>query len=1307
MFTAQDLCHEALIGLLTRPGGEALTLSMESTDLLRPLVHIELSAIAAGPIEGRVVGLRGTSTTSPYDISCTDDCWGGSGIWTSVPPVQVSYPDYPYDIDCVDVQCQLPYEPTCIVEYLSLESVCTVEEATDCDAWGREYVTRYRIEPLTDCGAPPVPIPITDCQMGECVEQWVGTSWCKVYELKNTPFMPVDTDCIDVNCIDSYPSRTGKVAICWGGPFEDGVVDEECYVEGYYISIYDPSDCVDECTISPWVPLQWRDCNGNVYPLQGGPTSQVWLPGIHVVGELTYKVEAGCTDTCIEGESSELIVSIYSPPYDVECVDQECVREYVPVASGNWVDGQWVVEGIPRERILYQDTVYMEMLCIDSDCIDAECYIEGVHIPVDRYLGACTADILQYLIDSAPTPMCREIDTYGIWGGFTWPLCVEDNRPEEVILSRSCIQCEEQVHDGFTYRRGGGGVEYYVRGMSNGEAVYVVDIGYLHPTCYEPMWVETWLPVYEDGRFRGNHRLPPGVTPFLRVREVTYSRDKVILHHIEYGRPTLGRVRTQSLLYHNSTDSAVDVEELALTLVGVMLAPCRVSAPCQTVQGQGPDPYLTPLVLDNLLLLASLLDDGTVILPSDISTRDACGVISVRHTSSNTDVVTDRLGSIPATLTTYATYDLIYNDALYTRLPEYPFEEGVLGNNCMDELWDDGYQMNDRSLELYGCTGDCVDAWDVREVLPSREVSNRAVAWVLLALSTWRHAMGPHPIIDRAIGQASDYLLREVQGSGLVRQGWTHADSYRDSVPIPTIITSTTVVSYIALMKVYDLYRSTRVLSSLVRMHEGMTAYLWDAKYGAFTHGVSDIPQISLDSILHGIWFGHVMGRAEVVEGGLSLLQARTRPISLTPSQPIWDAYSDEECTLIASPSKDITCETLPVYHEINTSLEIIKTMTRCGVRYTDPYTRLVMVGDVEKKGYLRMLLDGMSTLLSGSQYIVPYLPLLDDYRTLWMKHISEHRYAVPSYCYADCLYHCPTAAPTTLWAHDLFQVHASYEIDTTLFHKAFLRSKLPFSIPIDYDWPSLNSLGSGKIGMVLDHWAHEFSITYGTILRVRRGAGLSQAVGTQIDEYWPIVQREPLEGDTSLRIRIRERLSRGINSTKEGLLRLLAPRGAGVIKEPRILGMQTLPVDTRFPTTNAKYHGGTNIYPSFTLEANTMLTLEKVEQVREAKAFGVLDSYVGRAYLYCAPGNLTMAMNIVVGGEPTVYAIYPCCDIPGPCKRVRVDLYLNGLYPYPLYVGLGAGGVWFLSKVHTPRTKWMFRPWQLSMEIVTPIGYY
>jgi hypothetical protein len=161
------------------------------------------------------------------------------------------------------------------------------------------------------------------------------------------------------------------------------------------------------------------------------------------------------------------------------------------------------------------------------------------------------------------------------------------------------------------------------------------------------------------------------------------------------------------------------------------------------------------------------------------------------------------------------------------------------------------------------------------------------------------------------------------------------------------------------------------------------------------------------------------------------------------------------------------------------------------------------------------------------------------------------------------------------------------------------------------------------------------------------------------------------------------------------------------VIKEPRILGMQTLPVDTRFPTTNAKYSGGDNVYPSFTLEANTMLTVAQVWQVREAKAFGVLDSYVGRVHLHCAQGALTMTMNIVVGGDPMVYAIYPCCDTPDPCKRVRVDLYLNGLYPYPLYVGMDTNGVWFLSKVHTPRTKWMFRPWQLSIEIVTPIGYY
>lgn len=1309
MLQSQDLCHEALIGLLTRPGGEALTLSMGGDDPLRPLIHIELLD-AIGPIEGRVVGLQGTPTNSPYELSCvSEDCWDGSGIWSLVPPVRVEYPDYPYDIDCVDEGCMLPYEPTCLVEYLSLESVCTVEEASDCNAWGREYVTRYRIEPLTDCGAPPIAVPLTDCEKGGCVEQWVGTDWCKVYDLKNTPLMPLDTDCYEGECIEPCPPRTGRVAICWGGPFEDGVVDSSCYVEGYYVSLYDPDECMDECSISPWVPLQWRDCEGNIYPLQGQPMDKVWVPGVHVVGDLTYKVEAGCTDSCIENDDGELIVSIYSPPYDEGCVDSECLRQYVPVATGSWVDGYWVVQPIPEERIPYEHVIYTPMECIDSECVDTDCYINGVRTSVERYFSSCTVDIYHYLVNSSPTPQCREVDTYGVWGGFTWPLCEGGERPQEVIISRSCVQCEEQVCEGFTYRRAGDGVEYYVRGMSNGKAVYVVDIGYLHPTCYEPMWVETWVPIYEDGRFQGKHRLPPDVTPFLRVREVTYSRDKVVLHHIEYGRPTLGRTRTKALLYHNSTDSAVDVEELALTLVGAMLAPCRVSAPCQTVQGEGPDPYLTPLVLDNLLLLASLLDDGNLILPSDISTRDACGMLTVRGSTDTTQIVTGRLGSIPAVLTTYASHDLIYNDALYTREPGYPLEDGILVNSCMDELWDDVLAMDDHSLEAYDCTGDCLDLWSMKEVLPSREVSNRAVAWVLLALSTWRHAMGPHPTIDKAIGMATEYLLGEVLGSGLMRQGWTHSDIYRDSVPVPSTTTSTSVVGYIALMKVYDLYRSTRVLSTLVRMYEGMVGHLWDSRWKAFTHGVSNSPHISLDSILHGVWFGQAMGKAEMVEGGLALLQARTRPISLTPSQPIWGAKSVRGCTLIAGPTRDITCETLPVYHEVNTSLEVIKRITRCGVRYTDPYTGMVMVGDVEKKGYLRMLLDGLSTMASSNQYSVPYLPLLDDYRTLWVQHISSDRYGIPSYCYADCLYHCSAPSkvvddiPITLWAHGLFQVHANHEVDVAIFHKSFLRSKLPFSIPIEYDWPILEAL-SGKVGMVLDHWAHELAITYGTLLRGKRGAGLLQAVATQVDEYWPIVLREPMETDARLRSRIGDRLSRAINSTKGGLLKLLG--GVGTIREPRILGMQTLPLDTRFPTTYAKYHGGDNVYPSFTLESNTMLTMRQVAEVRGAKAFGVLDSYIGRAHLQCSQDSPTMTMSIVVGGEPQVYALYPCCDSLGPCKRVRVDLYLNGLYPYPLYVGLGIDGVWFLSRQHSARTKWMFRPWQLSMEIVIPIDY-
>jgi hypothetical protein len=162
-----ELCHEALIGLLTRPGGEALLLSTDSDDPLRPLIHIELDSYRGRPIEGRVVGLKGTPTNSPYELDCTiGDCWEGGGIWTVIPPITVPYPDYPYDTDCVDEGCMAPYEPTCLVEYLSLESTCVDDEALYCDAWGKEYVKKYRIEPLLECGAPPIPVPTDECEGG-------------------------------------------------------------------------------------------------------------------------------------------------------------------------------------------------------------------------------------------------------------------------------------------------------------------------------------------------------------------------------------------------------------------------------------------------------------------------------------------------------------------------------------------------------------------------------------------------------------------------------------------------------------------------------------------------------------------------------------------------------------------------------------------------------------------------------------------------------------------------------------------------------------------------------------------------------------------------------------------------------------------------------------------------------------------------------------------------------------------------------------------------------------------------------------
>jgi hypothetical protein len=1130
----------------------------------------------------------------------------------------------------------------------------------------------------------------------------VGTDWCKVYDIRDTPLIPLDGDCVDEECLEVCPPMTGKVAICWGGPFEEGVVDRECYKEGYYVSLYDPQECLDECTVSPWLPLQWRDCEGNIYPLTEGPPNKVWDIGVHVLdAALRYKVEVGCTEDCMDvtGGSDELLVSVYSPPYDEDCVDSDCILEYVPVASGRWVDGTWEVTPIQQPVIAYEHVLHLPHEYADSDCIDTDCLRDTFPVIITRYMGSCSVDILQYLIEGAPLQCRQVINTYGIWGGFSWPVCEEPHREAEIILSKACVMCGIQVHEGFSYRYGATDIEYYIRGISNGKAVYVVDIGYLHPTCYEPMWVETWLPLYEGGKFRGQYPLPEGTTPFLRVREVTYSRDKTILHHIEYGRPTLGRTRTKALLYHNSTDGAVDVEELSATLTLLMMAPCRVWGECQTVQGEGPDPYLSPLVLDNLLLLVSLLDRGEVILP-DITTGTTCAV-GMGTVPNSSYEPTNRLGSIPAVVTTYSTYDLIYNDALYGREVMHPIEEGVLVNICMDEYWDDDYIFNDNTLDLYECTNDCIDTWDIKEVLPSRRVSNRAMGWLLLALTTWRHGMGPNTDIDKGIRLVTDYLVGEVSRGGLLGQGWTHADTYRESVRVENITTSTNAVAYIALMKVYDLYRSSKVLSTLVRLQEGMLEHLWDAQLKVFLHGISEVPHASLDSILHGLWLGHTLNRAEVVEGALSSLQLRTRPISMEPSRPVWDITTSLGCLMVARPTRVINCETLPVYHEVLTSMEIIKKVTRCGVRYIDPYTNTVMVGDVDRLGYLRMLLDGLSTISEVKQYTVPYLPLLDDYRRLWGRHLEEERHNIPSYCYAQCLYECEGTTPTTMWGHEFMEVQSGHEVDVALFHKAFLRSKLPFSVPVEYGWPSLESL-SNKVGTILDHWAHELSIVYGAILRGKRGASVSSAVSTQLDEYWPIVSRGPMEVDSSLRARVRDRLSRVVDSTKRGLEALTG----GVVKEPRIWGTQGLDAITRFHSTGARYHGGDNVYPSFTLESSSIIGRDVVSEVREVKAYGVLDNYMGNAFMQCAWGNPQVIGSIVIGGDPHIYAVYPCCDTLHPCVRVRVDLYLNGLYPYPLYAGIGPDGEWFVSRMHSERTRWMFRPWQLSMQVVVPIGY-
>ena len=311
---------------------------------------------------------------------------------------------------------------------------------------------------------------------------------------------------------------------------------------------------------------------------------------------------------------------------------------------------------------------------------------------------------------------------------------------KETVLDSECVEYGCLFETGVwttatktpVSRLNGSVTEYWVRGPLDGaNTTYVVDIGYIYTQCSETSIREENVPLKWDSSFRSVYSVPSGIK-FVKLRRITPTQSRELLYHMgKYESPdNLSRHQTGYLLDYKYDDQKVDLEELAFSFSSLLTTT-----------------YYRPK--DNRLIFR---DYGYVDNAIETAIKDNLSRLS---RLLDLDPTSRRFGSIPRYPATYSEPSQIYGtaaDVSYEEPNVLLIEEGCLEDGCM--------------------------ASNPNRTLISREVNNRAMAWLLSAYSTHRISYSDVTYIP-TITSIGTYLIDQMDmDKGLVREGWTHNNIY-------------------------------------------------------------------------------------------------------------------------------------------------------------------------------------------------------------------------------------------------------------------------------------------------------------------------------------------------------------------------------------------------------------------------------------------------------------------------------------------------------------------------------------------------
>lgn len=372
-------------------------------------------------------------------------------------------------------------------------------------------------------------------------------------------------------------------------------------------------------------------------------------------------------------------------------------------------------------------------------------------------------------------------------------------------------------------------IRYWAPGAKDIDGnVYLVDIG-IFPTCSDtPYLIDTNIPIGSDGRFYTRYALPMG-KKYIQVRKVIPSSQTTVLTYAPYINSLLKTLNDNNPLTSTLEESIglkdvkVNLEHLSITLLLLSISNYVYPRNCEYVHNP---PFIGEEVIE--------------IIRKNFNTLYELRAPFIEPLN--------RTNSIPLNLKPITCRESIYDDE---------FRQGKFLMGWDTYIWQEG------------CWEGCV------LINPTnREVSNRAMGWLCYALATYRHSINSNEYIGFLI-EVSNYLINNMHPvMHLVSNGWIDTEIYSESTQIDEYDMSNSCICCLALIKAYEQTNMYKYLEAAVDIYHGILKYLMLPEEGICADNMTE-DTVSTETLIYSLWFFTELGRVDIVERLISLLNTR------------------------------------------------------------------------------------------------------------------------------------------------------------------------------------------------------------------------------------------------------------------------------------------------------------------------------------------------------------------------------------------------------------------------------------------------